>query len=249
MLRQLQVSLNRFIERFQDRWETQPSFRATWSIIGGAFAIIFIASSLLVSLNIANSLTSGSDKPSANTGANVLYAGGNGGQQTPRPVSQASPNITPTPAANPIATSNAPTPLPTASPTPGAGTPSATGTPGDGTPTDGTPTATIPPGETVTAQQQPTSGWAPTGQNQITNVVTNPRVPDGQIDFKLDFGCKQIDVLGQLDGNGTAQTIQQSVNIPSCFNKPTPQVINVVAVTINGQQVQFTQPPFYAKGQ
>jgi hypothetical protein len=229
MLQGLSTSLNKIIERFQDQWELNPAFRTMWSVIGCAFAIVFLCSSLLVGMNVANSFTKGNGTSNGNNGG-IGIQGGNPLNPT-YSVKQVSGNTTMTPGANPIATSGAATPTPTIPATPDTPTPS--------TP-DQTPSATADPNLTVSASQSPLTGWsgATPNQNQIINVTTNPPVPNAQIVFQLDFGCQQIPVQGNLDGNG--QTPSISVSIPGCFKSKTPKPIPIT-VSINGQQIPQSQ--------
>ncbi|HKD75501.1 MAG TPA: hypothetical protein VKB76_08400, partial [Ktedonobacterales bacterium] len=165
MLPSLSTGFNKIIERFQEQWELNPAFRTMWSVIGCAFAIVFLCSSLLIGMNVANSFTKGNSTQSGNGGAFGLQ-GGNPLNPT-YSVKQASGNSTTTPGANPIATSGAATPTPTIPATPDTPTPGA----------DQTPSATVTPNLQVTASQSPVTGWASTSQNQIINVTTNPPVP------------------------------------------------------------------------
>jgi hypothetical protein len=239
MLQGLSTGFNKLIERFQDQWELNPAFRTMWSVIGCAFAIVFLCSSLLIGINIANSFTKGNTTQPGYSG--VGLQGGNPLNPT-YPVQQATANRTTTPGANPIATSSAATPTPTI-----AETPDTTLTPG---PPNLTPSATLDPNLIVAASQSPASGWSGTtpNQNQITNIATNPQIPNAQIDFQLNFGCQQVPASGTLDGNGQITAIP--VHIPGCFRSHTRQPIPVT-VSVSGQpipsnQVQLQPPIFYA---
>ena len=250
----LQKNLNVFIARFQDRWETDSSFRARWSIAASAFALIFLCSSLLVGLNVANAVTGKSTSPSSSTSGSLLVSGGNI-QQPTYPVNPAASVSIQTPGANPVPISNASTPTPSPSPTPGgtltpvaspSGTPN--GTPGStpGATPSGTPDLT---NVTVAAQPQPQI-WSTTQQDQITNVTTNPAVPNQPIVFQLDFGCgSPVAVSGQLDGNGTINS-GLTVTFPACFRSGVrPPTVIKVTVTIGGTtlQAQQVQAIFTAK--
>ncbi len=241
MLESLSSGVNKLIERFQDNWEINPAFRTMWSVIGCAIAIVFLCSSLLIGMNVANSFTKGNTTQS---GSNNNYGIQGGNLLNPTyAIKQAPPNITTTPGAEPVATSGAATPTPTIPATPD--------TPTVGPP-DLTPSATVDPSLHVTATQSPQTGWSNAAQNQnkITNVTTTPQseTANAQIDFQLDFQCRQVDAQGQLDGNGQISSIQ--VNIPGCFKSTTPQLINVT-VLINNVPIPPSQvtATFYATGQ
>lgn len=241
-VQQFQDNINAYIEQLQDRWETNASFRATWGIIGAATIVVILCSSILISLNVANTVLKTSAINASSTPNSGDAQGSNGLNLNPTyPVSTAVPINTPIPGGKAVATSSLPTPTitpvptpinttatptigPTTTPDPNA--PTATGV--AGSPTPGGPVA-------ATASQQPAL-WRPGVQNNITNLVTTPPVPNGTGTISLNYGstCIAADITLTLDASGKATNIR--VQLPPCFTSAGPSPVSGI-VTINGQQV------------
>jgi hypothetical protein len=224
----LQQSVNTFIERFQDRWETSSSFRATWSTIGSVVVIVFLCSTMYIVSNVASGLlgsqTSQSSKQSP--GQNQQAAGTNFTPIPIAPYKQGTAMTTPT--AVSVAPSNAATPTPTAPPPSVQPSPSASPT----------GTSTI----TVVATQDP-NPWVSNGTNNTIKSISTSKPPQSNgviTSISLDFGnncTQQITQSITLDVTGRYNTAIP-VTIPSCFTpNGTSQV--TATFTINGQTGSF----------
>ena len=244
MVQGFQKGLNAFIERFHDRWETQPSFRTTWSVLGSAVALIALCSCMLVATNIGTNLL-GNNFGAPTAKDKVVIGGGNiSGTNFPlKTLTPAATDSTGLPA-TPVATvSVVVTPTPTSTPahqTP-TPTPSVTSTPaGTVTPT-GTITATF----TVTAQQVE-NPWQAGQRGHLNNIASSPAQANQPLTISLQFGtdpnCKTnpdplpsipLDDNGQYSGN-------VAFNVPTCF--PSGQVTVTPTYTINGVPYTPTDP-------
>ncbi|MBA3822858.1 MAG: hypothetical protein H0X24_03000 [Ktedonobacterales bacterium] len=208
-MQRFQKSFNAFIEQFQDRWETQPAFRATWSTLGaGTFLIILCVGALVGSNLLGSFFASGGDT----THGSVLVAA-NGNTST-FPINKLTPQGTDASGtkATPVATSTySPSPTPTVTPT--GPTPVPTDT--------GTATPTLPTLQ-VSASQQ--AQWKVNQLAAIQNFATTPPVANGLMTVNMQFGNDQNCVLTpailvQLDGAGTYKN-QKSFRVPGCTNGP-----------------------------
>jgi hypothetical protein len=210
MLRRWQAGLERFIQGFEERWETQAAFRTTWSIIGVLVAVALICgiSGLVVS-NIGAIGFGGPNSPvfgQSGSGSNSLST-------FPIP-SYAASGQPLTPQATLVATTTAGPPTATPVPTGLAGTPSPTPT-----------VTTTPIGITVHvgATQQPNPWSYSQGTGTLTNFSTLPAQGGASLTLNsLDFSngngtCTLNGPLGQitLGSDGTSQTPIQ-VTFPSC---------------------------------
>lgn len=234
-MQNLQKRLDAFIERFQDRWETEASFRATWSTIGSAAVLLFLCSCMFVVTTNVGSLFASNAKPTAV----VITNDQSDAKQTVYPVTSHTPgadqsgNDKNASVINTIAAS-APTITPTASPF-STGTPpvtvtttvtgTVTGTPG-GT---GTPTGSATPGVSISMSQ---SGTIKYGQQaKFVNIGTTPPQANGTLDIKLDFGGTGACVIDlppvPLTGGGSGPLNGVFWNPPSCL-KGLGAVVDVV---------------------
>lgn len=227
MVQQFQKWLDATLERFHQRWETQPSFRATWGVLICAMALLFLCSTAFIGSNLLSGLFAGSG---GGTYYNVAYNSGNGSTSNfaistdTMAGTQVSTNV-----ASPVATLTfSPTNTPTASPGPKTptATPKVTDTP---TPTD-TPTGTAA-NFTVTATVLPN----PLIRNQtgtITNIQTaNQSQPNQQMNIALQFG---------QNPNCTAQLSQNPVTLDNNGFSPGPITFQVPNCAHSGDTVTAT---------
>ncbi len=224
MVQRFQKSLDAFIERFQDRWETQASFRATWSTLGSALALLFLCSCALLGTNVLSGFFNG---PSSPTQAQVIINGNaNNGSTFPLATDQAGATDIPLTSGTPVATVTfSPTATPTVTPpVPATPTPQPTGS-ASTTPTpSGTPAAGQP--FTVTMIITPMV----VGQTAtITNIQTaNQPQPNQQMQITLQFGN---------DPNCTASPTPNPVQLDANGNDAGPATIQVPACTQNNATV------------
>lgn len=206
-------ALDRWVQRFHDRWETNAQFRATVSGLLALVMLLGLCSCMLVTASVTNAalggiLGTGSDVPTtsqvnADTGTGPLKS------TSVFPTSTTVFNVGPSPAVAPIPTSG--TPPPTATPAP-TDTPIPTSTPcqsncGNG---GGGPKASV----TVT-------GWSPgtwqTGGNASISVHTS--IPNDPVNINIKFPQSTVLSAGssftQTDGNGNG-TFSFTVPNPSC---------------------------------
>lgn len=240
MVQRFQKGLNAFIERFHERWETQPTFRTTWSILGSAVALIGLCTCMLIATNVGTNLL-GSNFGAPISKDKVVIGGGNAsGTNFPLPTLPPAATDTSGLPASPVATVSVEvTATPTA--TPGMQTPSDTPTPSGSV----TPTGTVTGPPPVTAQQVE-NPWQAGQRGHLNNITTSPAQPNVQVTISLQFGsdptCKTTpDPLPaiQLDGNGQHQG-NVGFNVPSCF--PTGTVTVTPTYTINGIPYTPTDP-------
>jgi len=229
-MQNFQNSINRFIERFQDRWETESSFRATWSTIGAACIVIFLCGTVaFVSSNVGRLFASNA-QPTP-----VVLIDGHGQVIENSSVTYPIPTYTPGTAKAPttprsVQPSSAATPTATIPPTPlgATATPTTTATStGTGTPSG--------QGFAVIAQQQPNPWDVTKTTNAITNITTNPKQANAPLVIILNFGngnsCNETLPTVTLDGTGSSATIP--VTIPTCFKLKGQQSVNAT-FTVNG---------------
>jgi hypothetical protein len=196
-------SFNRFIDNFQDQWETSSSFRAFWSTIGGAVLLVSICGTLLIVNNIASGFFAAQSTKSDIINPNQVNVG-----DVKFPIATFAPGTSenkPAPqAANP---STAPTPTPTVPAIIPTTEPTASIT--------STPTNFF----IVNANQSP-SPWVVGGSNNTMSISATPRTITKNATMKvhLDFGsgCTADIPSVNLDDNGTSSV---AVTIPVCFTK------------------------------
>ncbi len=206
-----QKSFNAFIEQFQDRWETQPAFRATWGTLGAGSFLLILCVAALVGSNLLGSLFAGA----GNVTKGSLVVAGNGNSSN-FPLNKLTPQGTDASGTKPtvVATSTFGT------------TPTPTVTPANTTPTpdaSGTPSAT-----TFTASAMMIGTWKAGTPGKIDQFATaaNP-VPSQMLTVTLQFGDPAQNCMAtitvQLDQNG-AYPGQKTFGVPTCFSEATAQV-------------------------
>ncbi len=216
MIQRFQKALDAFIENFQTRWETQPGFRSTWSIVGSATALIILCSCALLGSNVLSGYFSGPSSPGQ---AKVIIINNNNAGTT-FPISTDQPAATQIPltGGTPVPTVPfAPTATPKATPFGTTPTPSATATPQPGATDTPTPSSNL----TVTAS--PAGPWVAGQQASISPITTAPPQPNAQMQIDFQFGSSPNCTLNgqtvQLDDNGAATSpTQLSQPIPSCVH-------------------------------
>jgi hypothetical protein len=204
-MQRFQRSFNAFIEQFQERWETQPAFRTTWSVLGvGTFMII-----LCLGAMIGSNLLTGLFASAGNAQhGSVVVAVNN--DTTAFPMNKPTPQGTDASGSTPIpvaTTTYSPSPTATVTPSQPTAVPSPTDT--------GTPD---PNAFTVTASPQGT--WK-AGQNAgIQDIATTPPLANATMTITMQFGanpgCMLTPALTvQLDGNGAYHNHKQFI-VPAC---------------------------------
>jgi hypothetical protein len=241
MVQRLQQAIDTFIERFQTRWETQSSFRATWSTLGVAVIILIMLSCAIIGTNaLSGLLGSGGSTTKARISIGGVAVNGTNyplASLTPlgtsltavgaTPVATVSAVVTPTPTATP----NDATPSPTPSASPSV-TVTVTGTPG-------------PP--TIAAIQSP-NPWQATQPGYLGQITTTPAQANQTLQITLAFGTSGCvtfpnPITVQLDGNGQHQG-NVSFTVPNCF--PAGNATVTATYTINGMTFTDTQNTFAA---
>lgn len=209
-MQRFQQSFNAFIEQFQQRWETQPAFRATWSTLGvGTFLIILCIGALVGSNLLGGFFASAGDV----SHGSVLVAGN--GKTSTFPLNQLTPqgNDASGTKPTPVATSTySPSPTPTVTPSGPTPVPSPADT---GTPTENT--------FTVTASQQgqwKVGQFASITDFATTDSTTTKPIPSVTMTLKLQFGtdqnCKIANPISvPIDANGTHKN-PISFTVPTC---------------------------------
>lgn len=243
MVQRFQKALDAFIDGFHVRWETQPSFRATWSTLASAVALLGLCSCLLVASNVGSSLLGGLN--TSGSKLKVEIGNDNGGTKFPIPtLAKASTDVSGL-GATPVATVTfvyTPTPLatpPTATPKPSP-SPSPTSS------------VTVTPGSAITVQASQNGAWNAGQMGNIGQISTTPSQPNATLQISLQFGsdpnCKTNPdpVQVPLDGNGQHQG-NVSFTVPTCI--PTGQTVTVTPTyTINGTTYTDTTNTFTAQG-
>lgn len=238
MMRKRSTQINDRIERFQDRWDTDPAFRRAVNIAGMLVAGVFLVTLLSLSVAVSNSLLA-----SANGGApvasNSTSSQDKGAATFTIPPNPSSPAGN-TPGAVPVATTTFAPPTATTAPTqipvPGQ-TPSPS-------PTAGTPTGTPQPSVVLTASQQ--GVWTAGQAAQIQGIQTTPTQKNAQVQIVITYvqGCTQTLPNVTLDGNGTNPNV--NFVLPTCFHG---QNVNVsAAMSIVGVANSTNQLSFIANG-
>lgn len=221
-MKPFQDRINAFFERFQDRWDSDQAFRATWSlVIGAVLALMLLVCLVGTIVNSGNIAAAIFGNPTATLPPDTGQRGDAGAATfAPAPLTPAASSPSNPPPQTVNGTSTSP-PTPTVPPTP-PGTPPASPTPtllpGQNTPTpsmtDGTATPT-PSASTAnwTVQQQPVI-WRPgqTGQIIFTSDTSQAQK---LLVIQLDFGngCKYGPVTAQLRPDGG---LLYSFTVPNC---------------------------------
>ncbi len=243
MVQRFQKALDAFFEGFHVRWETQPSFRATWSTLASAVVLLGLCSCILVASNVGSGLLG-----NLNTGGTKLkvqIGNDNGGTKFPIPtLAKASTDVSGV-GATPVATvtfSYTPTPLatpPTVTPIP--------------SPTVATtPAGTTTPGTAITVQASQQGAWNAGQIGNIRQISTTPSQPNATLQISLQFGsdptCKTTPDPLQipLDVNGQHQS-NFPFTVPTCI--PRGQAVTVTPTyTISGITYTDTTNTFTAQG-
>ena len=246
MVQRFQKGLNAFIERFHERWETQPSFRTTWSIMGSAVALIGLCSCMLIATNVGTKLL-GSSFGAPTTKDKVIIGGANAsGTNFPLPTLPPAATDSSGVPASPVATVSVEvTPTPTATPSKQTQTPTPTVTTTPSVTVTVTPTGTTIGTFTVTAQQVE-NPWQAGHRGHLNNIVTSPAQANQQLTISLQFGtdpnCKtNPDPLPPITLDGSGQYLASiGFNVPNCF--PTGTSTVTPTYTINGTPYTPTDP-------
>ncbi len=239
------------LDRLQDRWDLDPSFRATVSLgVSAAVIILLVACVVLTASStgrIIGALTGGgSSTINTNPNAQAALNGSNpiSTFTVPPPTPGAPPNYT---GAQPIPSSNQAVPTPTVPPTPlpvPGQTPTATAL------ATGTPTTT----GTVTTTQYPAPTQNPypwlAGSTAYMSWQTDATQANKQVTIALDFsnngqnqGCAS-NLSTNLDQGGGLNNYKFTV--PGCFKGGNQFTVNAIFTIQGSAPMTYT---FAAKGQ
>jgi hypothetical protein len=211
------------VDRLANRWQRDPGFRNTMSVLGIALALMVVCGTTLVADNFVTQLGVGFNLNAAKYHVNI----GNTSDNPTFPVPTPAPASTQDPSqiigGTPVPTVPfSPSPTPTVTPAiPVTPTPNPSPSPG--------------PGFTVTANVS--SPWRAGQTGTISNIATSPAQQNAQMQISLQFGSDPACVATlnvQLRHDGTDPT-NETVNIPKCVKSQ---------VTVQATFTIFGQPPF-----
>jgi hypothetical protein len=232
--------LDRIIQRWQHRWETNPQFRAAWSGVAGLVIVLSLCACLGTVSTLVSRTVAGFTGANTNSNQVATQGQGSGGQIG---AAQSFPTFTSPPlpppsipAAGKIPNSQTPLPSPSAQPTATAAPTATSGGPGG------------PPGGTCSGGSG-TLSWALNPCPQIHGqsgslVITDRAHPGHTLNVVLNLGscgsCTKLYPPGtySLDGSG-ALTI--SYQVPSDANTGTP-ISGMIQIS-GGPSTGFSGPP------
>jgi len=238
MLRRPSV-LDRMLQRWQHRWETDRQFRAAWSGVAGLLIVLSLCACLCTVSTLVTHTVAGFTGANSNASQFAAQGQGSGGQVS---AAQSFPTFTSPalpqpsiPADGKIPNSQTPVPSPSAQPTATAATTAKTG-------------GQVPQGNCNGSNG--TLNWeldpCPQIHGQSGSLVINDRAhPNHTLNVVLNLGscgsCTMLYPPGtrSLDGNGS---LTISYQVPGDANVGGAPISGLIQIS-GGPSLQFTGPP------